>query len=211
MALVYNEQKILREVVEQTEWACTGSSAVKVTRVVLDAGTVTELLDHLQIVLYTLLYAFCLCRTGFALEEGDLLAHIEIYLTYSLIYSLLGSHKEVCGEEADLVKTLYLVSRNGVDGVYRLNLIVEEEQTIALAAKCRHNIYSLALDTEGGWGELDLCAGIERIDKAVENLLVVDYLSDLEGYGIGVKVRRISDTVKTRHTRHNNYIAATGE
>ena len=59
------------------------------------------------------------------------------------------------------------MARKRVDAVDCLNLIVKEEQSVALATKCRHNVDCLALYAESCGCELNLCAGIECINKTV--------------------------------------------
>src|SRR5690606_22433370 len=49
VALVYHHQEIVREIIEEAEGARSGSTTVEVAGVVLDAGAVTQLADHLEV------------------------------------------------------------------------------------------------------------------------------------------------------------------
>src|SRR5262245_52928622 len=49
VALVHDEQGVARQIVEERRWRLTLLAAREVTRVVLDAGAVAELVDHLDV------------------------------------------------------------------------------------------------------------------------------------------------------------------
>ena len=55
MALINHEQHFFREIIQQTIRRCAFFPTIEITAVVLHSGAVTELVQHLQIVLHTLL------------------------------------------------------------------------------------------------------------------------------------------------------------
>lgn len=97
VAFVYDEHVILREIVNQAERARALGAAVEITRVVLDAGAVPQLLDHLDVVFHALLDALRLRRASGTLEEFDLPAQIQVYLLYGAVDALLGGYEEARG------------------------------------------------------------------------------------------------------------------
>ena len=104
MALIHHQEVILGEVVQQTEGARTGGTAVEVARIVLNARAVAQLLDHLQVVLHALLDALSLHRASLPFEVGNLLAQVEVDLLHGLVDALLGRDEEVGGVERDRVE-----------------------------------------------------------------------------------------------------------
>ena len=78
MALIDNHQKVLREVVDQAKRTAAGRTPVEIARIVFDAGTVPQLLDHLQIVLDALFEPARLDRTAHRLEKFALFAQVEL-------------------------------------------------------------------------------------------------------------------------------------
>ena len=55
VALVYESNEVLGEIIQQAERPFTLLAAVEITGVILDSGAIPHLLDHLQIVLHPLL------------------------------------------------------------------------------------------------------------------------------------------------------------
>ena len=206
VALVHDHHIIFGEVVQQAEGARTLGTTVEVTRVVLNAGTVAQLLNHLQIVLHTLLDALCLHRAVVLLEEGDALAQVEIYLLDSGVDALLRGDEEIGRKDRYRAYRLQSLATRWVDSLYRLDLVVEECNAVAVVAKGGHNIYRVALDAERSGCELQLRAGVERLDQVVEEVLVINPLAYLNRDRCRVEVSRISDTIQTRNTRHYDHI-----
>ena len=57
MTLIHHHQKIVREVIQQTEGPLTGQTPVKIARVVLNAGAVAQFAHHFEVKLGTFLNA----------------------------------------------------------------------------------------------------------------------------------------------------------
>ena len=210
VALVHDEQVVLREVVDQTEGARPGGPSVEVARVVLDAGAVAQLLDHLQVVLHALLDTLRLGHASLALEVLDLLAQVEVDLLHGAVDALLGRDEEVGGVDRQRVERRDALPGHGGDDLDRLDLVVEEHHAEALAAELaegRHDVDRVAVDTEGRRFELALGARVERLDELVEEVLVADHLPDLHGDGRGVKVGRVAAAVETRDARDDDHVA----
>ena len=98
MALVDDHHIIFGEVIQQTERACSCSAPIEVARVVLNAGAVAKLLNHLEVVLHALLDSLCFNLAPLLLEKGDALTEVEVYIRHGFIDSLLGCNKQICRE-----------------------------------------------------------------------------------------------------------------
>ena len=51
VTLIYNEQKILREIIKQGEWRLTRVTTINMHGIVLDSIAITHLLNHFEVVL----------------------------------------------------------------------------------------------------------------------------------------------------------------
>ena len=211
VALVHDHQVVLREIVDQAEGARPGGASVEVARVVLDARAVAQLLDHFEVVLHALLDALRLHRTPGAFEELDLLAQVEVDLLHGGVDALFGRHEQVRGVERDAVERGDALSRDGVDRLDGLHLVVEEHHAEALVAELaegRHDVHRVAVDAERRRLQLAFGAGVERLDQLVEEMLVADDLPHLDVDGRGVEVRRVARAVEARDARHDDHVAA---
>ena len=214
VALVHDQQVILREVVDQAEGARAGGASVEVARVVLDSGAVAQLLDHLEVVFDALLDALCLHHASGPLEVFDLLAQVEVDLLHGRVDALLGGDEEVRGVEREVVERVDALTRHGVYGVDGLDLVVEEHHAETLVAELPeggHDIDRVAVHAEGRGFQLAFGARVERLDELVEEVFVADHLPDLDVDRRGVEVRGVAASVEARDARHDDYVAASRE
>ena len=56
--LVHDKQKILREVIQQTERADTGGPSVEVAGIVFDTGAIAEFSNHFHVIFYPFIQSF---------------------------------------------------------------------------------------------------------------------------------------------------------
>ena len=96
MTLVDDQQKVVREEVQETVRPLTSMSAVKVTGIVLDTRAMAQFLDHLHVVLHTLLDALRLDLITQILEELHLLDEIVLNIVNGPFGLFLGGHEEIC-------------------------------------------------------------------------------------------------------------------
>ena len=80
VALINEEDIIVREEVEKAVRAFTRFPSVEIAAVVLDTRAVSQLLNHLHIVFHTLFDALGFHGVACLLEEGNLLHEIVLYL-----------------------------------------------------------------------------------------------------------------------------------
>ncbi len=78
VALVDDEEEVLREVVDEGEGRLARRPAVDVSRVVLDAVAVADLLDHLEVVLGAHAQALGLEQLALLLEPGEPLLQLGL-------------------------------------------------------------------------------------------------------------------------------------
>ncbi len=103
MALVDNRQEILREVVEQAEWAHPGLASVEITAVILDAGAMAHLAYHLDIVGCARLQPVRLKGFTLGLEKSGLAPEVEFHLCQRRGLPFARGHKEICRINLELI------------------------------------------------------------------------------------------------------------
>ena len=108
------QMKSFREIVDERERALAGLAAVEITGVVLHAGAVPHLLDHLDIVLHPLLEAFRLQGLADTFEVFDLGDEVVLDLEDRLRPLLLGGDEVLRRIQIDLVQFLETGARHGI-------------------------------------------------------------------------------------------------
>ena len=156
MALVDYGQKIFREIVEQTEWPGARFAAVEISRIILDAAAMSQLLDHFEIIRDTLLEARSFNLTALTVEKLDLFAQVKRYLVHSRRRTLLARHENVGRIN---IETFQSGQHSAGVRIYRLNLLdlVAPEYNPKLDfLERKTDIHRIALDTELSPAQLGL-------------------------------------------------------
>ncbi len=209
VTLVYNEQKVLWEIVEQAIRAFVLFAAIKITGVVLDAGAVAELLDHLDVVCHTLFETVSLHLLVVATEFGSLANKVVLDMAERIVHLILGRDKKVCGEDCDLINFREGVGGDGIDGLDALNLIAEENEAIGKILVCHIDIYRVALDAEITTVEGHFVARILRILELAHKGGGRDLLPYLDSDNPAIEILRVAQTVEARDGGDHNDVAPT--
>ncbi len=90
VALVDDQEEVLRKVVEQGERRLAWATAVDVHRVVLDAVAVADLLDHLQVVLRAHAQALCFEQLALFLEPRQTLLQLGFDADHRLAHAFVA-------------------------------------------------------------------------------------------------------------------------
>ena len=163
VAFVDNDQEIIRKEIEQTIGAGTGSTAVEITGVILNSGTMSQFPDHLHIVSYSLIQSLGLVFFADRFEESYLLGQIILYFMNSAESSLFGSHEQV--GRINLIGVKWRDS-DSCDGVYlfdTVNLISPEGDTEQVVGISQINIHRVALDPEISTVQVNIIADIQAV------------------------------------------------
>ena len=211
MALVDDQQVVFRKVVQQAEGARPLLPSVQITGIVFDAGTVAELLYHLQVILHALFDTLCLHHPARLLEEADSFAEVELYLLDGPVGAFPRRHEHVGGKYRHRVESFKYLSACRVDACDLFHFVVEHRDAVNRIAVCRHDVDDLAVHPEGTALEFRLGAGIEGIHKSVEDFLAAGSLACRQLHARSVEILRVPDTVETRHARYHDNIPAPGK
>lgn len=85
------------------------------------------------------------------LEEGDLLAQVEVDLLHGRVYALLGRDKQAHWVKGECVERLDPLAGYGVDALDALDFVVEKgdaETLVAEFAESRHDVDRVARHAE---------------------------------------------------------------
>ena len=115
MALVYDQEKIFGEKVEQAERPRACFAPVEVARIVFDARAVAEFAYHLDVVLYALLEALRLERLPLQFKFGNLRHEVVLNLSDGLFLRFLGSKEEIGRVDFIILERVGSPSREGID------------------------------------------------------------------------------------------------
>ena len=84
MAFIYNQQEVIREIVQQAEWSCAGFASVQKSGVVFYTTTVAQFLYHFQVIAYSFPYTLCFYQFALFLEVFFLGGHFILNLMNDL-------------------------------------------------------------------------------------------------------------------------------
>ena len=148
MALVYKEQIVIGEEIQQTVRTLAGLTTVEVTAVVLDAGAMTKFFYHLHIVLNAFFYALSLYGIAKLFEVDYLFHKVVLNLTNGNICLLLRCHKQVGRVEAIFFETSQTVECYCIhffDGIY---LVIPESDSQNYLTIGHCYVYCITLNAE---------------------------------------------------------------
>ena len=126
MALINEQHKILRKIIQQGVGGGTHRAALDHPGIVLNAGTVAQLLHHLNVVHGALLDALGLDELVFPLEEGHPLLHLFVDILDGGVHLLLGGDVVGSGPDGDVVQPPDGGARHHVDLAEPVDLVPEE-------------------------------------------------------------------------------------
>ena len=196
MALVYEGDEVLGEIVDKAERPLPLAASVEVAGVVLDARAIAHLLVHLEVVLHPLLEAFRFEFPALLREYLHLFHEIVLNLRHGCGAALLGGDEIVGRVYAYLVQILDVRPGHRVDQAQRVYLVPEELDPHRLVGTAQIDIDSVAPHTEGAALELGLSAVVEALDQTVQQSGQAAGLASSDRDRLRVEVLRIADAVE---------------
>ena len=195
MALVHHQQEVFREEIQQAVWPFARLSAVEISRIVLDARTVTQLLDHLHVVFHTLLDALRLDSVAYTLEELLLLHQVVLnhadgaFLLFLRGYEEVGRINLVGFERSQTVigHRIHLL-----DAVY---LVVPPADSQYVVAVSHEDVHGFSLHTEVAALQFDVVSYVECIHQLAQEFVAVQRLSLLDFDDVFLHRHRSAHTV----------------
>ncbi len=196
MTLIYEEKKILGEVIDKAERPLTLLPSVQISRVILNPRAIAHLLHHLYVVLDPLLQPLGLQLLSLLLEEGYLLYEILLNLLHGGLRPFLRGHKIIRGIDWNFV---FLLHDHAGDRIYDADsvyLVPKELYPHRLVRTTEIYIDRIASHTEGPSLEIGFRAAVQRVDEVVEEPRHAPVFPLLDKDGLVVEVFRIADAIE---------------
>ena len=205
MGLVHEEDKVLREVIEQRHRRAAGGAAGDYAAVILDAGAVAELLYHLDVEVRALLYALGLEVLVLALEKRHALVALAAYLLHRALELLLGRDIVAGREDGDVRQAADDLAGDGVYLAHAVYLVAEELDANGAVLVIRGpDLHSVAPDADHVALEGDVVALIAYLDEALYHLVARYLQPHADGDHHLFKVLRLAQAVYAAHGRDDD-------
>ena len=211
MALVHHQQEIVGEIVNQAEGAAAGGTSVEVTTIVLDARAVTQLLNHLHVIVHTLLQPLGLQVLVDAVQVVTPLIHIPLNLQQSLAHVILRGEEIRGGIDHHLVEALESLATDGVKALKTFYLVVPEGDTVAEIGKGGVHVHRVALHAEAPVEELNLIPYILTLKESHQQVVALHTVAHPQRHRAPFELVGVADAVDATHARHHNHIPAAAE
>src|SRR5690606_21846064 len=196
VTLIDDQQGIFRQILEERRRRLPRLAAREIARVVLNAGTGTRGLDHLQIELGALLQPLGLQQLAGRHE----LVHSDLEVPLDLLDCLnegrARRHIVAVRVDLDFLEALGLFAGQRVDLVDRFNLVAEERNAPgAVLVVGRKDFQRVPAHPEGTAHEVQVIALVLELRQLPLQDLAVQYLPFLDGSGHGGIGLRRADAV----------------
>ena len=166
MRFVDEQEKVLREIVEQRHRRAPDRAAGDDARIVLHAGAVAQLLDHLDIKIRALRDALGLERLIVLLEELHPLVALAADFLHGARHFLRRCHVVARGVDGRVAERVYRSAREGVDLADALDLVAEVFHADGLIAPVgREDLHRVAAHAEHVALEGDVVSLIPAVDE----------------------------------------------
>ena len=179
MALVDDHEKVFGKVIEQTKWPFTWLSAVEVSRVVLNARTKSNLLDHFKIVQGPFVQALGLQKPRLFVEKSFLFFQVLLDFPHGSICGFLACHKKIGGINAHLLKDVQFVPAIRINGGNSFDFIVPKFHPYGVVCIRQVDVDSISFDPEVASFEITHSTAIQARDKSMKEVIASDALPNL--------------------------------
>ncbi len=211
MALVDDDHRVGRQVVEQRRRRLAGDAAGQVPRVVLDAVAVADLLDHLEIEHRPLVQPLRLELAARRLELGQPLGQLGLDRLDRLLRPRPRRDEVRLRIDGDAVVTANLAAGQRIEREQLVDLVAEQADAQPDVVVGRIDLDDVAAHAEGAALELVVVALVLNLDELPQNLVAIDLRAALERQHEAVVRLGRSEAVDARHARDDDDVAALEE
>ncbi len=210
MALVDESDEILREIVHQAERAHTLLAAVEIARIILDAGAIAHLFNHLKVIFHPLFQPLGLHPLAVFQQLVVSLLQVVLNHAHRLRGAFLRRHEIVCRIYRNFIDVLNRRSRNWVNHSEPVNLVTEKLDAYRVIAIANAYVHRVPAHPESSSLEVGLRPRIECIHKLIEQPREASLLAASHHNSLRMKVFRVADAVETGDAGNHNHVPAAG-
>ena len=204
---VDKHEKVLREIVEQRHGGAPDRAAGDDARIVLHAGTIAQLLDHLDIEIRALRDALGFERLVVVLEKLNALVALAADLLHGARHFLRRRHIVARRVNGRVAERVHRSAREREDLTDALDLVAEVLHADGLIAPVgREDLHRVAAHAEHIALEGDVVSLIPAVDELFQKLLLRQAAAGAERNGHAGKIVRLAETVDAAHGRHNDHV-----
>ena len=172
MALVHEQQKVLREVIQQRHGRRAGRTAGNDAGVVLDAAAEADLLQHLDVIHRALADALGLKQLVVLLEPALTLLHLALDLENGAVELVARGDVVRGGVDGHMADNALRHTADGVDLGDAVDLVAEELHTDGPAGPVDGvNLHGIAAHAERVSGEIQVISLVADLHKLLHQLL----------------------------------------
>ena len=207
VALVDDEQPVLREVVEQGVGRLAVDAPVDVHRVVLDAVAVPDLLDHLEVVLGAHAQPLRLEELAVLLEPREPLLQLGFDADHGLAHDLVAGDVVRGREDDELGELVHLLAGERIDDRDALDLVAEELDAGDGLLVRRMELDGVAADTELAAAQRRVVALVLHVDELAKDRALVALLTDLRDEELALVLLRVAHAVDAGDRRDDDDVS----
>ncbi len=204
--LVHDEQPVRREVVQQRPGPAARLALREVSAVVLDAGAVAQLPQHLEVEGGPLAQACRLERPALGLHLADPQLHLGLDVGDGLAELVLGRHEVRGGEDVELLALRQELAGERIQLRDPLHLVPEELDADDDLGAGRADLQGVAADPEPGARQGGVIALVLEVHEVAQHGVPPVLAADLEPQDRGAVVHRGAQAVDARHRRHDDHV-----
>src|SRR5262245_28512907 len=207
MAFVDDQERVVRQVVEQRRRRLARLAAGEMTRVVLDAVAVADLADHLQVEHRALMQPLRLEQTALGFEDAAPPRELLFDRLDRASGSIARRDEVRLRVDRDLVVLAQRLAGERIEGRELVDLVAEQFNAEALLFVRRTHFDDVAADAERAAVEIVIVALVLDLDQLAQNLLTLDPLAALERQQHAVVRLRRAEAVDARHAGDDDHVA----
>ena len=185
VALIEDEQPVVREVVEQGEGRVTRTAAVEVSAVVLDPIARADLGEHLEVVLGAHAQALGLQHLAGAFELAQALAELLLDLDDRPPQASVSRHVVGGGEDGELIELPEDLAGQHVEPGQPLDLVTEQLDPDGVLLVGSVHLDGVATHAEASPHEVLVIALVLHVDEASQHGALVVQLPRVQSRGCG--------------------------
>ena len=179
MALVNDQQRIVRQIFKQRWRRLARSPSGKIARVILDPGAYAGCFDHLDIELRSLFDPLRFQQLVLLGEFGQPAFQLFLDLLAGLLQCRAWCHIMRIGKNGDAVQRLGFLAGQRVDLENRLDLVAKQRDPPGPVLKvCRKQLDRIPAHPKGTANKIGVIAPVLQLGEFAQQLLTREILAD---------------------------------
>ena len=208
VGFVDDGEEVVGEIIEEGGGGAAGRTVVEVAGVVFDAGAEADLFDHFEIVFGAHAKSLGFEEFSPVFEVFEAVGEFGFDVAGGAVHAFRGGHIVGGREDADGVGLTDDVTGEWVDVVEGVDFVAEEFNPDGGFFVGGDDVDGVAFHPEGAAGESDVVALVLDIDEEPEEMIPVDFVTNVQEDGAIQVGLGVAEPVDAGHGAHNHNIPA---